>query len=118
VAREWLARQLPTWVPDHAAKILVRFEQDVFPWIGARPVGAINPPELLAVARRIEARGAVETARRARQSCGQVFRYATGRAERDPTRDLHGALAPAQKGRQAAVTEPAKVAELLRAIDS
>lgn len=119
VAREWHARQLPTWVPDHAAKIILRFEQDVFPWIGARPVDAITPPDLLAVARRIEDRGAVETARRALQSCGQVFRYAvaTGRAERDPTRDLRGALAPMQKGHRAAVTEPAKVAELLRAID-
>jgi integrase len=119
VAREWHARQAPAWAPSHGDKILRRFELDVFPWLGTRPVGEITPRELLEVLRRIEARGAVDTAHRALQTCGQVFRYAivTGRAERDPSRDLRGALPPVHESHFPAVTEPAKVAELLRAID-
>ncbi len=119
IAREWFGRNSPTWAPAHADKIIRRFEVDVFPWIGARPIGEITAPALLAVVRRIEARGALETAHRALQSCGQVVRYAvaTGRAERDPTGDLRGALTPMTKGHFAAVTEPAKVGDLLRALD-
>lgn len=119
IAREWFGRNSPTWAPSHADKIIRRFERDVFPWIGARPIGDIKAPELLSVVRRIEARGSLETAHRALQTCGQVFRYAvaTGRAERDPTGDLRGALPPAKEGHFAAVTEPAKVGELLRALD-
>src|SRR5829696_3633875 len=73
-----------------------RFENDLFPWIGKRPIAEIKAPAPLAVLRRIESRGAQETAHRAMQNCGQVFRYAvaTGRAERDPTGDLRGALPP------------------------
>ena len=119
VAREWYAKRSPGWAVSHASKVLRRFEADVFPWIGARPVGEITAPELLAVVRRIEERGALETAHRALQSCGQVFRYAvaTGRASRDPSGDLRGALTPVKEGHFPAVTDPAKVAELLRAID-
>ena len=119
VAREWHAKHAPSWAPPHAGKILRRFELDVFPWVGALPISEVTAPDLLAVARRIEARGALETAHRALQSCGQVFRYAiaTGRAERDPTPDLRGALPPAKEGHFPAVTEPAKVGDLLRAID-
>jgi integrase len=119
VAREWHAGRTHAWAPSHGGKILRRFELDVFPWIGARPVGEIAAPDLLAMARRIESRGALETAHRALQACGQVFRYAvaTGRAVRDPTPDLRGALPPAKGGHFPAVTDPAKVGELLRAID-
>ena len=69
--------------------------------------------------RRIEERGALETAHRALSNCGQVFRYAiaSGRAERDPCADLRGSLAPAQPEHLAAITQPDRVAELLRAID-
>jgi hypothetical protein len=79
-----------------------------------------RPPELLAVLRRIESRGALETAHRALQNCGQVFRYAvaTGRAERDPTGDLRGALPPPKEKHHASITEPKRIAELLRAIDA
>jgi integrase len=79
----------------------------------------VNAPTLLAVVRKIEARGALETAHRALGNCGQVFRYAvaTGRAERDPTGDLRGALPPVKGEHFAAITEPKRVAELLRAID-
>lgn len=119
VAREWYAKRVPTWAPSHSTRVLRLFEADVFPWLGARPIGAIKAPELLAVVQRIEARGAVETAHRALQKCGQVFRYAvaTGRADRDPSGDLRGALPPVKEGHFAAVTDPARVGELLRAID-
>lgn len=120
VAREWFAKHSPTWAPSHADKIIQRLEKDVFPWIGDKQVSTIRAPELLAVLRRIEARGALDTAHRAHQNCGQVLRYAvaTGRAERDPSGDLRGALPPAKHENFAAITDPAKVGELLRAIDA
>ena len=118
VAREWFAKYSPTWAPSHAVKIAKRLENDVFPWMGARPIAEITAPELLKVLRRIEGRGALDTAHRAHQNCGQVFRYAvaTGRSTRDPSADLRGALPPANHEHFASITEPAKVAELLRAI--
>jgi integrase len=99
VAREWYAKLLPTWAPGHADKIIRRLERDIFPWIGAKPVADLAAPDVLAVIRRIEARGRLETAHRALQNCGQVFRYAvaTGRAQRYPTGDLRGALPPTTK---------------------
>ena len=119
VAREWFAKQAPNWATSHADKIIQRLEKDVFPWLGGKPIAEIAAPELLAVLRRIESRGALDTAHRAHQNCGQVFRYAvaTGRAARDPSGDLRGALAPAKHEHFAAITEPAAVGELLRAID-
>jgi integrase len=119
VAREWHAKFTPTWTKEHGDRIMQRLVLNVFPWIGARPVGGITAPELLAVLRRIEARGRLETAHRAHQNCGAVFRYAvaTGRAERDPSGDLRGALPPAQKRHHAAIVEPKAAAELLRALD-
>lgn len=94
-------------------------EKDIFPWLGSRPVSAITAPELLTCLRRIEARGALDTAHRAHQNCGQIFRYAvaTGRAERDPSGDLRGALPPATHVHYASITEPEKIGALLRAID-
>lgn len=120
VAREWLAKNSPTWAASHTSKIVRRLEMYVFPWLGGRPIAEITAPELLAMARRIEGKGAIETAHRALQNCGQAFRYAvaTGRAERDPTGDLRGALQPVKKRHMAATTEPRKVAELLRAFDT
>ncbi|HXF54771.1 MAG TPA: integrase arm-type DNA-binding domain-containing protein, partial [Hyphomicrobiaceae bacterium] len=84
VAREWYAMHAPNWAETHASKIIARLERDIFPWIGARPIAEITAPQLLAVLRRIESRGALETAHRAHQNCGQVFRYAvaTGIANR------------------------------------
>ncbi|RQR72270.1 DUF4102 domain-containing protein [Burkholderia sp. Bp9012] len=120
VAREWFARQSPTWAESHADKVIQRLEKDIFPWLGNRSVAEIAAPELLAVIRRIEERGAKDTAHRALQNCGQVFRYAvaTGRAERDPSSDLRGALPPVRHENFASITEPTRVAELLRAIDA
>lgn len=80
----------------------------MFPWIGSRVISEVSAPDLLSIARRIEHRGALETAHRALANCGRVFRYAvaTGRAARDPTGDLRGALAPVKGEHLSAVTEP------------
>ena len=119
IAREWFAKYKPNWAKSHADKIIARFENDLFPWLGNRPIAEISAPEILRCLRRIEERGALDTAHRALQNAGQVFRYAvaTGRADRDPCGDLRGALPPAKKGHFAAITDPAEVAELLRKID-
>lgn len=91
---------------------------DVYPWIGSRPIGELTAPDLLRVARRIEARGAIESAHRIMQNCGQIMRYAiaTGRAERNPVADLRGALAPAPERNHAAVVDPVELGGLLRAM--
>lgn len=119
VAREWHGRFSPAWATGHAHTTMRRMERDLFPWVGARPVGELKAFEILTALRRVEERGALETAHRVRTIAGQVLRYAvaTGRAERDPTSDLKGALPSPQKTHLAAMTEPAKVADLLRAID-
>jgi integrase len=119
VAREWLAKYSPRWASSHSSKIVKRLENDVFPWIGPRPIADITPPEILKVLHRIEGRGAHDTAHRALQNCGQVFRYgvATGRVLSDPCRDLRGALPPLKHEHFASITEPVAVGELLRAID-
>lgn len=119
VAREWFAKFAPKWAETHSSKIIRRLEVDIFPWLGTRPIADINPPDVLACLRRIEGRGALDTAHRAQQNCGQVFRYgvATGRCQRDPTADLRGALPPAKHEHFAAITEPAAVGELLRAVE-
>jgi len=119
IAREWFAKYSKTWSPSHSDRTIRRLERDVFSWIGARPIANISAPELLTVIRRIENRGALETAHRALGNCGQVFRYAiaTGRAEHDLSTDLRGAIPPAKGKHFAAVTEPKKVAELLRIIE-
>jgi len=119
VAREWHSKFTPTWTSAHAAMILKRLELNVFPWIGASPINDIKAPELLMVLRRIESRGALEMTHRVKIICGQVFRYAvaTGRAERDPSADLRGALPPVKSNHFSAITDPGKVAGLLRAID-
>lgn len=119
VAREWFAKFSTRWAASHADKIIRRLERDVFPWIGSKPVDKLTAPDILAVLRRIESRGAVETAHRAHQNCGQVFRYAvaTGRAQGDVTRDLRGSLTPWKPAHYASITDPDKIGELLRAID-
>jgi integrase len=119
VAREWFTKHADNWSEGHSGRMLRRLENDVFPWIGPKPVGEVKAPELLSIIQRIEKRGALETAHRVLGNCGQVFRYAvaTGRAERDPSVDLRGALPPAKVKHLAAVTEPKQVAELLRVMD-
>jgi integrase len=118
IAREWLQKQghMASATFDKAKWTL---ETHAFPWLGSRPVTEISPTELLAVLRRVESRGKLETAQRLYQRCSQVFRYAiaTGRAARDPAGDLRGALATPKKQHRAALTEPSKIGALMRAID-
>lgn len=116
LAREWLAKQ--PFAPKTLKKAVWTFDDLLFPYIGARPVSALTAPGLLEVFRRLERRGKHETAHRAKQRVSQVIRFAiaTGRAERDPTADLRGALAPIRVTNRAAVTEPREVAQLLRAL--
>jgi len=119
VAREWFTKYNHIWTEGHSKTIISRLELNIFPWLGTRSVASITAPELLAALRRIEKRGALETAHRVKQICGQVFRYAiaTGRAERDPSADLRGALPPTKPKRMSTITDPKQIGELLRAID-
>lgn len=117
VGREWLATVHEAKVSaGHAERTRIRLEQDVFPWLGQRPIGEIEAPELLACLRRVEARGAIETAHRIKDSCGQVFRYgiAIGACQRNPAADLRDALRPVESRHHAAIVEPKRAGELLR----
>lgn len=120
VAREWFAKYSANWAVSHSQRLIRLFETDIFPWLGGRAIAGITAPDLLAVMRRIEERGALETAHRALGNCGQVFRYAiaTGRAVHDPTGDLRGALLPVPGTHFAATTDPVRFAEILRAMES
>lgn len=119
VAREWFERNKHTWTSNHAFQILRRLELNIFPWLGKSNISKITPPELLKHLRRIESRGAVETAHRVKGCCGQVFRYAvaTGRAERDITQDLRDALTPSKISHLATILEPKQIGALLNNID-
>ena len=107
VAREWFNKRKASWAQSHATKVIARLEKDIFPIVGGKPIGSITASELLAALRRIEARGAIDTAHRALQTCGQIFRYAiaTGRAERDTAADLRDALSPVRGGNFASIKE-------------
>ncbi|MDR3388228.1 MAG: tyrosine-type recombinase/integrase [Rudaea sp.] len=119
IAREWFAKFAPGWAKGHSDKILRRLETNLFPWIGSKSIASIEAPELLACLQRIERRGALDTAHRAHQNSGQIFRYAiaTGRAQRDPSGDLRGALPPARHSHYATITDPVRIGKLLRDID-
>lgn len=119
VAREWYAKKLPGWAPATASKVKRYLEKDIFPWLGNRPIKDLAAPDLLATVRRVESRGALELAHRIREYSGQVFRYAvaTGRAERDPSGDLKGALPPVKSKHHASVTDPKQIGDLMRAIN-
>jgi integrase len=118
VALEWHQRFFTQWDEKTGGKILTQLENDVFPFIGNRPIAEITAPELLAMLRRIESRGAVYTAHRVRGTCGQIFRYAvsTGKAERDHTADLRGALPPIKTKHRPAITDPQELVGVLRMI--
>jgi hypothetical protein len=115
VAREWFSKYSTTWAPGTARVAIARLERLVFPSLGRRPVRQITTPELLAVLRRIESAGRVETAHRTLQLCGRILRYAvaTGRAERD----LRGALTPAMPKHFRAILDPKELGGLLRVDD-
>lgn len=119
VAREWLHKYAHLWTENYRGRTMRRLERDVFPWLGSLPIHEVTAPKLLEVIRRIENREALETAHRTLSNCGQILRYAiaTGRAERDFSADLKGALPPVKPKHFPAITEPKAVVGLLRAID-
>ncbi|MEY4908596.1 MAG: hypothetical protein RL260_2314 [Pseudomonadota bacterium] len=120
VAREFHEGKASGWSETHAAKWMRGMEKDVFPRIGSLPLASITAPILLDVLNRVEARGAGETARKLSEAMGQVFRrgMVTGRCERNPAERMASELRPATVRHMAAVLEPLKVGELMRAIDT
>lgn len=120
IALKWHAGQSRVWSAIHSKNVLDRLTRNVFPYVGNKSIADITVPELLGLLRRIEGRGAHETAHRVLGNIGEVYRYAiaSGSAERNIALDLKGALQPVQKKHLAAVTEPKRVGELLRMIDT
>jgi integrase len=120
IAREWWNSYMKGKAESHKQKVISRFENYLFPWIGNKPIATITAPQVLDVIKRIEKLNKLETAHRTLQAAGQVFRYAVqhGFTLRDVTADLKGALPPTNVKHMAAFTEPKQIAELLRAIDS
>lgn len=113
VAREWHESQKHGWVPTHSQRVMSRLERDVFPAIGLKPVSDIQAPDILALLREVEKRGALDIAKRLRQSIGAIFRYAiaTGRASRDPAADLKGALMAPKKPQHHASLKAGEIAD-------
>ena len=120
VAREWWQSHMTNKAESHKEKVIRRFELYLFPWIGKKPIATITAPQILETIKRIEKQNKLETAHRTLQTSGQVFRFAvqTGRAVRDVTADLKGALPATTVKHMAAFTEPKDVADLLRAFDA
>ncbi|WP_019675880.1 tyrosine-type recombinase/integrase [Arsukibacterium perlucidum] len=120
IAREWLSIKMADKSESHRDRTRNALEKDLFPYIGRKPIAELTPLDLLGTLRRIEKRGAVETAHRAKQTAGQVLRYAiaTGRAERDISADLKGALKNPVTKHFPAITEPAEVGRLMLALDN
>ncbi|MCT9809779.1 integrase arm-type DNA-binding domain-containing protein [Acidovorax sp. Be4] len=118
VARDWLTKTAAERAPTTQNKITSWLEKDVIPFIGAMPMSAIGPRDVLTALRKMEARGALDSVHRVKQVTGQVFRYAVaiGAAERDITQDLKGSLAKAAPSHFAAITEPKLLGDLLRSI--
>ena len=118
VARTWLAKTAANRAGSTQEKVTTWLENHVFPSIGKMPISAIGPRDVLAVVQKIEARGAIESAHRVKQVCGQIFRYgvSAGLVERDVTADLRGALAVIPKTHYAAITEPKQAGDLMRSI--
>lgn len=118
VAQSWLAKSKAVRAVSTQEKVENWLIKNIFPVIGKLPISAIKPRDVLVAVQKIEARGAVGSAHRVKQLCGQVFRFAvaSGLAERDVTADLKGALAAVPQGHFAAVTEPREAAKLMRAI--
>lgn len=118
MARAYLKKVAPDRTPGTLEKNTSWLEKNVFPAIGAMPISTIKPRDVLAVLEKIEARGAIESAHKIKQLCGQVFRFAvaSGLAERDVTADLRGALSAVPKAHYAAITAPDQVGAILRAI--
>ena len=120
IAKEWHETRTSDFTEKHRGTVMYRMEKYIFPFIGGEHIARMEAPDILAVVKPLEHKGQNETARRILQIISQVYRYAvvTGRAKRNPATDLHGALRPRKVVHRAAITEPAKVAQLLRNCDS
>ena len=107
VAREWHGKQVGKWTPHYALDVMRRLENNLFPAIGSQPISSITARPLLGALHEVEKRGAADMAKRTLQYAGQVFRYAivTGRAERDISGDLKGALASTSTSHHAYLDE-------------
>ena len=118
VAYEWFARKEPNWVPSHSSKIRGRLDRYLIGYLGDRPIDEITAPEILEVLRKIEVTGKHETVRRVRQVAAQVFAYAIaiGSVKYDPTAGLAKALTVPKQKHFAAITDPAGIGDLMRAI--
>ncbi len=119
IALEWYAKQAPQWSDSHAGRMLRQFERDLFPWIGARPIAEIHAMELLAALQKVEERGALETADRALMLARQVWDYWLPTADvqqRNITEGLKSRLTPYRGKSFAAIVDPSRMGELLRAI--
>lgn len=120
VARVWLAKTAVDRAETTQQKNTSWLEKNIFPEIGAMPIASIKPRDVLVALQKIEARGAIESAHKIKQLCGQVFRYAVAAdlAERDVTADLRNALSAVPEAHFSAITEPKQIAALLRSIDA
>ncbi len=118
LAWEWFAKQ--QWTEGHRRTVMGRMNNDIIPWLGDRPVNEISAQEVLIVCRKVENRGAIESAHRVKTICSQVFRYciASGLVDSDPCRDIAGALTPTNPKHMATITDPIKVGGLMRAIEA
>lgn len=116
---EWLATRKTEWTDSYFERVSGAIERDIFPYLGDRAIGSIEPRELLAILQRVQARGAKETGLRLRRWLSPVFRYAIvqGKAERDPCADLKGILQPVEGGHMPSITDPDRIGEMLRAIE-
>lgn len=119
IAEQWLKATAAERKENTQQKVENWLRKDVLPLIGKQPIALLGPRDVLAVARKMEERGAIDSSKRVVQICGQIFRYAVaeGSAERDVTQDLRGALQKAERRHYAAITEPSQLAPLLRAMD-
>ncbi|WP_315975208.1 tyrosine-type recombinase/integrase [Phyllobacterium zundukense] len=120
IARQWFALQKSQWVARHAEKVIESLELHVFPSLGSLPIREITASQVLSVLRTIEARPAIDTARRVRQRMSAVFVYAiaSGRAKDDPAAIVQGAMAPLKKSRQPAITDLNQAREILQKVDN
>lgn len=120
LAQEWFSMNQHLWKPSHTKTVRYRLQVYILPSLGKRPVSEITPSEILQLLKRIEMQGNIETAKRVKQICSGVFRYAIvkGKAERDPTQDLRGLIAPSKPKHFPTILDPAKIGKLLRDIDN
>ena len=118
VGREWIAKEESRWTTSHRNKVVSSLEKDIFPYLGNKPITDIKGIDILPILRKIEERGAVETAHRVLGRCSNIFKFAcqTGRAENDPASMLVGSLKPIVSEHRAAVTEASELANLLKII--